>query len=599
MSDSNQSPSSKRPYATLDLKATEIKVTPIGGSALGQNSLKMEQDMPFAGPVPRPLPACAYALPATTGGGATRTAPDQPGVKTANQDATPTGSRPASTGSSSEPGKVRATISSVRGPVDTSDLSGPAHTTIITKRRGGFISHLATGIAGGLAALAAWHWGLPELTERGYLAALPPNGGDSTAISRRLDRLERSPAVDEVVTKLHNTETRLAEVEKAAAALTDIKETQSRFVAETKATLAAAASDQGAPDQIERLATLEAKLKAMSEAGANDPNAGRTEQLAAVTGKVAELETNMTNQLGEFRRSIAGDVDARIIAAAAAASEAAKSGTQRIDQELSVVKSDASRLEERLSTLKSEGDRASEALRKIEAELAALRASHEALTANVAKPSDIATAVNPVNAKLTELETNLHDVQEAEAERRANAERVVLSLELQNLKRALDRGQAYETELAEVEKAAGGKLDLTPLVKFKNQGVPTVADLNRNFRPSANAIIDAEAEPDDGSVVDRLIAGAKSVVRVRKVNHDAADKSAEAIAARMEGAMKEGRLADVIAEADELSPKAKEAAQPFLDKVSARATVDKAIASLEEQLKSSLSGDPTAPKATE
>ena len=56
MTDAKNDPAeTKRPYATLDLKATEIKVTPIG-----------EKMQPTAGttkapPTPAPAPASAYA----------------------------------------------------------------------------------------------------------------------------------------------------------------------------------------------------------------------------------------------------------------------------------------------------------------------------------------------------------------------------------------------------------------------------------------------------------------------------------------------------------------------------------------------------------
>jgi hypothetical protein len=63
----------------------------------------------------------------------------------------------------------------------------------------------------------------------------------------------------------------------------------------------------------------------------------------------------------------------------------------------------------------------------------------------------------------------------------------------------------------------------------------------------------------------------------------------------METALKEGRLGDVIAEAGALSAKAKDVASPFLEKVKARASVDQALASLEGQLKTSLSGAPSEP----
>ena len=239
----------------------------------------------------------------------------------------------------------------------------------------------------------------------------------------------------------------------------------------------------------------------MTEAGANDPNAGRMEQLAALTGKVADLETSLATQLTALRKSVAGDVEARLTAATEA-SEAAKSGTQRIDRDIATVKSEAARVDERMAAIKSDGDRAADTLKRTQSELASLKSSIETLTASVAKPADIATAVSPVSAKIAALETDLKNVQQAEAERRSNAERVVLALELQNLKRALDRGQKYDGEFAQVEKVAGGAIDLTPLAKFKEQGVPTVAELTKEFRPSVNAMIDAETVPADGSVVD-------------------------------------------------------------------------------------------------
>ncbi len=235
----------------------------------------------------------------------------------------------------------------------------------------------------------------------------------------------------------------------------------------------------------------------MSDAGANDPTAGRVEQLAALTGKVSDLETSLATQLTALRKSVASDVEARITAATEA-SEAAKSGTQRIDRDIATVKSEAARSDERIGAIKGEGDRTSDAVKRTQSELAGLKSAVDSLTTSAAKPADIATAVSPVSAKIAALENDLKAVQQAEAERRSNAERVVLALELQNLKRALDRGQKYDGEFAEVEKVAGGKLDLAPLAKFKEQGVPTVAELTKDFRPSVNAMIDAETLPAEG-----------------------------------------------------------------------------------------------------
>ena len=575
MSDSSSFSQGKRPYATLDLKATEIKVTPIGE----RFSTASEPALMPASAVPRPLPARAYALPAA--------------AQAKKETVRPAAAAPAA---ASVTTAAAAAMPPTQTAAPASSAAEAPQREVIIKKRGGFFSHLAASLIGGMIALGAWQWGLPHLAELGLLPVALRTQDD--ALVQRLAKLEKAQGTGDVTANLQAAELRLADLEKTAAKIGEMKDAQTRFIAETKATLAAAASDAGASDELARLAAIEGRIKAMTDAGVGDPNAGRMEQLAALTGKVSDLETSLATQLTALRKSVAGDVEARITAATEAA-EAAKSGTQRIDRDIAAMKSDAAKIDERLTNVKGESDRHADLLKRSEGEFAAVKKSLETLTASVAKPADVTAAVSPVSAKIASVEAELKTLQKADSERRTNAERVVLALELQNLKRALDRGQQYSSELAEVEKASAGKLDLAPLARFKEKGVPTVADLTRDFRPSANAIIDAEVAPAEGSVVDRLIAGAKSVVRVRKVSHEPGDTSAEAVAARMEAALKEGRLSDVITEADGLSPKAKDAAAPFLEKVSARATVDKALASLEGQLKSSMSGTSAEPSKTE
>lgn len=573
MSNTNNQSGSKRPYATLDLKATEIKVSKIADAPAASGAVKPEA-------VPLPLPASAYATasPAAANAGAAAAKPAASPSPSAAQAAAaaraPAGDKTASSGPTA----------------GAKPVSSGASETVIVQNRGGFLSHLAASLIGGAIALGGWAYGVPELQKQGLIPAAIGTGG-AEGVADRIAKLEAAAAA-----KLDAAESRLAALEKSSGAIGELKEAQSRLVAETKAALASAASDAGAPDQLERLTSVENRLKAMADVGANDPNAGRMEQLAALTGKVADLETSLATQLTALRKSVSGDVESRVVSANEAA-EAAKSGMQRIDRDMAGLKTESAKLDERIAALKAEIDRTVEQSKVRQEEFAKLKVALDDVKGSTAKPGDVTAAIAPVSAKIAEIEQGLKDVTAAEAARQTNAERVVLALELQNLKRALDRGQKYEEELAEVEKAAGGKFDLAPLVKFKDQGVPTLADLTRDFRPSVNAMIDAETAQEGGSVVDKLIAGAKSVVRVRRTDLADTDLSAEAIAARMEKALKDGRLGDVLSEASTLSPKAKDAAQPFLDRVSARASVDKALASLEDQLKSSLTGASGEPQS--
>lgn len=559
----------KRPYATLDLKAAEIKITPVSnatqsyaasatrGSPVADTSKSSKSEA-----IPLPLTPSAYG----------------------DDNASATTSQASASGSAAS-----AAGSTVKS---NASAAAPRSEPVVVQKRGGFFSHLAAGIVGGVLALAGSEWALPQLGINGTATRPADN---TAAISERLQALEAKIAKPSDAAQLGE---RVAALEKSSERIPALVESQSRLVAETKAALASAANDTGVPEQLTRLATLEERLKALTDAGANNPNAGRLEQIAALTGKVADLETALATQLTALRKGVADDVDARV-ASVAASAEAAKSGTQRIDRDVATLKNDAAANAERMTALKADTDSLAQSLKAAQDSANALKAQLQVLQSTATKPTDVAAAVKPVGDKLASLEQSVQALQTAETERRSNSERVVLSLELQNLKRALDNGQGYAPELATVAQASSGKFDLAALDTFKDDGVPPPATLAKDFRPVANAAIDAEVEQAEGGVVDRLIAGAKSVVRVRKLNHAPDDKSTEAIVGRMEIALNEGRLEDALTESKQLPPKALESAKPFLDRVAARVSVDRAVNQIEGQLKSSLGAAPeAAPAAT-
>lgn len=542
----------KRPYATIDLKATEIRAKPIG---------EKPGVKPGTDAVPGPAPASSYS-------------DDTPEPEGA--------ARPAAS--------AEANSQTTKG-----EEARPA-----ARRGGGFFSHMAAGIIGGVLALSAAEWALPELGIVGPTSRLADDTATNSARLAKLEKLmtDGGASVDAGpdAKALTTIESRLEALEKTAATIPALHESQTRLVAETKATLAGAASDAGAPQLITRLAKVEGQLRALADAGANDPNAGRLEQIAALTGKVSDLETALSTQLTELRRSVTQDVEARIVSATEA-SEAAKAGTQRIDRDVAGMKSEAARLTERIEAVKADSDRVGEALKQTGAQTEALKSSLADFGTTAARRADIAVAVTPVANRLTALEQTVQNVQGAEAERRADVHRVVLGLQVQNLKRAIERGGAFGAELDDVKAAAAAteKVDLGALEKVTDVGVPTTEALISEFRHVANSAIDADTVPQEGGVVDRLWAGAKSIVRVRRIDPAPGDTSTEAIVGRMEGALKDGQLTEVLTQAGSLSPKAQDAVRPFLDKVAARVNVEKVVAELEEKLRSSVARSGEAP----
>jgi hypothetical protein len=383
-------------------------------------------------------------------------------------------------------------------------------------RSGTVLSHAAAGAAGAVLVLAV-------ASLLGLLTGGQRAERVSSDLARRLAAVEKAlqerPVVPQGLSaRLAATDTRLAKIEERTQAA------EAKLAADRQALEARIAASSLA----QRIAKIEAALAAL-------PTEGR-----AQTATTADVE------------KLAGE-----------ASEA-KAASARSERELAALKSEAAGLRQGLEALKG---------------------SLDDRLKGAAKAGDLA----PLLARLAAMERDVGAVARTEGERAASSQQVLLTLEIANLKRAIDRGDSYASELDAVRKAAGSAVDLTALDRSSRTGVPTLGVLAQEFRHVANAAIDAENERAESSVLDRLMAGARSVVRLRKANYDADDTSVEATLARMDAALKDGHLGEVLAQSKRLPPKAALAAEGWLHKLEARTAADRAVADLEAALKASLS----------
>lgn len=551
----------KRPHATLDLKATEVK--PPAQSTSASAAQDAAQDK--------------ASSTAAASASASSAASPPPGPK-------------SDTGA-----KASTTNAAPKSPPGAKAEPKPAGGS-----GGGFLSHLAAGVIGGAlvyagAAFLGPNWlpsdptdGTPKLAAR--IAALeqaPRESGDLAALSA----------------KVGEAESRLTQIDELSRSVAALREAQGALEAETKFLTEAAQQGDGAANA-ERLTKLEDQLKLIAAGGSNAGSG--VADLAAISAKISDVETSLAAQIADLRKGLPGEADQRL-AAVQEASEAAKTAATRLDRELSQMRTEQIIGSQKAESAKTDTAKLSATVEAVKEETTKLsgtfgefRSSVDSRLKSFAKPADVVAAVGPINSKLAELEQSVQSVVSAERGRRQNVERIVLALELSNLKRALDRGQGhgYAAELDAVREAAAGELDLAPLERFKDTGVATVAQLKAAFRPLMNAVIDADLEPADGSVIDRLLAGAKSVVRVRKISHEADDTSTEAVVGRIEAALNDGRLGEVLAQAKALPLRARVPIEDWLTKVTARDTVNQALASVEARLKASLSGDPEAGVST-
>lgn len=543
---------SKRPYTTLDLKATEVR-TPSSSSAQPSGETK------------------ASAATGTPASAAAKDDQSAAAARVAAAAAAVTTPRPTAR---AEP--RTETGSSGPGSAPPSNWSA-------------YGSHAAAGAAGGLLALiGSFLIGPSQDTRPASTDLVQSLNTRIAALEQQAKQGQSLPA--ETARRLTGVESGVAQIADLNRAVTALREQQAKLSEQAEALRSAAARS---PDRetAARIDKLQEQLAALAAMAAADPqNAGRIPQLAQILGKLNDLESALTTRLASLRKDLTQDIDTKT-AAVVEASEAAKSGVQRLDRDVTESRSEATRSGQRIDTLKAGTDRLDQGLRSLQTETAALKTAIDAVEGQLRTTT---SAFAPLSNKVAGIEDSLQNVVRADGDRKTAAERIVLSLELGNLKRALDRGGSYAAELDAVRKRGGTNFDLSALERYQHDGVPLEAELAREFQTVANAIIDADTEKPDASLMDRLLSGARTIVRVRKVTHAAGDTSTEAVVGRMEIALKENRLGDVLAEAGKLSARAAVPAQDWLKKVEARQAVQTSLAAVDAALKASLVNAPAA-----
>ena len=506
----------KRPYATIDLKATEL---------------------PGAKPVQPPASAAKPSAPAAGPG----TAVPKIGAVSAIQPGQASAS-PKPSGPASGPAAAKSTAA-IKPPAAAS----------------AWLPSLISGAAGAVLTLLG-------------LGSMGLIGGDAntTALSTKLASLEKSIANSQpaaaVTKQLADAEARLVAIETSHAALSaDAKSLDSRLSSQSPATSAAAAA-------VDKVQKLEQQLADLAAAASADPQRGRIPALAQITTKLGDLDTQISTRASSLKAELSQELEKRLATSAETAEQARArlaQRTQNIEQTLKSVGDDTTALRTSVEGMKSDLDSRFKA---------------------TAKPADVTAAIEPVTAKVDGLAKDLAGVVRSEQDRNATAGNILLSIELGNLKRALDRGGSYAVELAAVKKASGGKLNLAVLEGAQASGIASLTALTKEFSGLAYTMLDAETEPADGTVLERMLAGAKSVVRVRKVVHSDDDKGTEATIGRMETFLKDGRLGDVLDESKKLAGKPLAVAAPWLKKIEARNTIETSLAGLEQNLKNALAG---------
>ncbi|MEZ5925466.1 MAG: hypothetical protein R3D57_13880 [Hyphomicrobiaceae bacterium] len=572
----SEAPDPKKPTATLDLKATVIET----------------RDMPKTG---------AEAAERTQN----KPADPKPGEKKPEAASGASGAKDAkpSDAKSDAPGSPEAAARS--GPAKPP--SGPAGPT---RRSGGFVSHAIAGIAGALIAmfgvnalsdrLGLGSQSVEELTNR--IAALEAEIKEQAADSSESTLRDKIARVEADLRAAGGWKEKLAALEAEQKKVADA-------AAATKAELAGLAAKPAGEATMstavaERLDVMEKQLDTMAEASKKGEG-GSIAGLAALTGRISDFEAELQSRVDGVKKGfeerlvkeVAG-LDSRLAEGLTAGSGATvqiatlKEGNLRLGRDIEGLKLTTERLQQGIDSVRGATEEIrSEVVKLADADSQAEK-SYAQLVANLntqlgqrVTTDDLTKSLEPIGAKLSALEGDVGTLKTNESNRAEAANRILLSLELTSLRRAIERGGSFAKELASVTAIAPKDLDLGPLAAHAEAGLPSIASLKSSFPAAANAALDVERSGDpDASVLDQLWDGAQSIVRVRRTGEVAGDTT-EAIVARMEQRLEASDLDGVSREAASLADGPKAAMAGWLGEVEARLAVDRSLAAIEDGLK--------------
>ena len=243
------------------------------------------------------------------------------------------------------------------------------------------------------------------------------------------------------------------------------------------------------------------------------------------------------------------------------------------------MKTTSSKLAQDIATVGAGTQQLRQDLAALKAATSGLETQLQAATGSFAKTDQLSS----VNATTTKLQADLAAIAARDQSREQGANRILLSLQLANLKRVVERGGPYAKELADVKRVAPKDLDLSALDATADKGLATTQQLASEFTEMTWSLVNADAKTtDDGSLISQLWQGARSVVQVRKT--DATGDSADAVVARTEAKLQRGDLDGAMRDISLLKGDARKAADPWIAKLAARLSLDQALAGVDASL---------------
>lgn len=301
-----------------------------------------------------------------------------------------------------------------------------------------------------------------------------------------------------------------------------------------------------APDT-EAIAKLEGRLKALE--GQTPPD------IAGLTDRVAQLEQSL-KALAEAAKNGGSVTDA------AAITEQITQAEQRIQATLDKALADAETAN-------------AKTLQEMQAAIDELKGKVVALAE--AGPGGQSLDLTALTERVAKLEAEIDKGM-------AGTKSAAAAIAFANLRAAVAQGRPFATELATIKSFVPDPGDLGPLPAYAEKGIPTVPELTRSFPASRDAALAAAAPAPSGSLIDRLLASASTLIKVKRVDEAASGDSPSAVLARAEALLDKGDLAGAVKQVETLQGGPRDAFSAWLDPARARLAADDVMTKLEATL---------------
>jgi hypothetical protein len=254
-------------------------------------------------------------------------------------------------------------------------------------------------------------------------------------------------------------------------------------------------------------------------------------------------------------------------------------------------------LEQRLqgkidSALAAQQDEGTADLKDLQKEVEALKAKLGALAeAHLAgDTSDLAPQLTTLDQRIAKLEAALPELSTAIDRSSASAKSGAAAIAFANLRNAVAAGRPYAAELAALKSLIPDPGDLGALPGHAETGIPTVAALADTLTKLAETSATPPPAPVETSILDSMMASAKSAISIRRIGADVTRGEPAAVLARADAALEQGDLVTAIKEVESLPAPSRDPFAGWLDDARARASANDSLSKLESTVLASLGG---------